>query len=195
MTKCKIIAPPCSREDIERDVKRLHQRVAPDVLAGQAFADVEWLFEVFIPIRLGIETDYVDLSYLGDGVLGFTDIQQRKSFVDSRLIDSEHIPTVRRCRATIAHEAGHCFMHAPILSSLNSHKTDFTIGFMRKTNGTIKAYENPEWQAWEWAMAYLMPKAQLIACHEKGYSINDMARRFDVNPSFVEVRMKRLKIK
>lgn len=47
--------------------------------------------------------------------LGYTDASAKTSDVDQSLIEVQDVVTERRCRATIAHESGHCILHVPIL--------------------------------------------------------------------------------
>jgi hypothetical protein len=51
---------------------------------------------------------------------------------------------------------------------------------------------DPEWQAWEFARALLMPKHLIVEYCNQELSLNEMAKHFDLNPAFVEVRLKTL---
>jgi hypothetical protein len=58
----------------------------------------------------------------------------------------------------------------------------------------LQAYENPEWQAWRFAGALLMPECCIRAAVNSKWSVQMMSRGFDVNPAFVKVRLNNLKI-
>jgi hypothetical protein len=70
----------------------------------------------FIEKRFGIVPSYDDLP---DGVLGFTEFSEKgvKAIVISRaLADEDGKPAERRVRSTLAHEAGHGFLHAHLFA-------------------------------------------------------------------------------
>jgi len=190
------LVPGLSRKKIEIKAVSLIRKLQPEALKGECPVDIEAIFDIDTPSLYGIETGYTDLSVLGSEVLGYTDASKKLSYVDRTLIDSKNAPTIRRCRSTIAHEVGHCFLHVPILNLFRSllFKNN-SEGLYRAKRTEIKAYQDPEWQAWEFARAILMPRHLICNYHERNYSIRDMAESFDLNPAFVEVRLKTLKIK
>jgi hypothetical protein len=190
------VVPGLSRREIEARAVTLLRKFQPEAFEGKCPADIEMIFEIYIRERYRIKTGYTDLSSLGQGVLGYTDAAKKISYVDKTLIDANDLPTVRRCRATVGHESGHCLYH---VSVLNFFKSSSLIGndegFYRRKRTEIKAYLDPEWQAWEFARAYLMPRHLIVNYYDRGYSVRDMAECFNVNPAFIEVRLKTLKIK
>ena len=110
------IVPGLSRKEIEAKAVSLLKEFQPEALRGECPVDIERFFELFAPEYCGVETGYTDLSFLGYGVLGYTDASKKISYVDKTLIDSNDIPTERRCRATVGHETGHCIYHVSLLS-------------------------------------------------------------------------------
>lgn len=187
--------PGLSRKKIEAKAVSLLREFQPEALRGECPVDIEQIFEFYIPEHCGIDTGYTDLSFLGSGVLGYTDASKKISYVDKTLIDPKDIVTERRCRATVGHETGHCIYHVSILNFFKSSLSkDDSTGLYRAERTEIKAYQDPEWQAWEFARAILMPSHLICNYHERNYSIRDMAESFDLNPAFVEVRLKTLKI-
>ncbi len=58
----------------------------------------------------------------------------------------------------------------------------------------MKAYVNPEWQAWRFAGALLMPACCVRAAVDAGWTKKMMSRAFDVNPAFIDVRLHDLKV-
>lgn len=79
----------------------------------------------YIEKRYQITPDY---RPLGAGILGatvFKDGQPADIYLSDAL-DQDHSPvTERRLRATLAHEAGHCFLHAPLFTADNATGTLF----------------------------------------------------------------------
>lgn len=65
---------------------------------------------------------------------------------------------------------------------------------LRYTQEEIKAYVNPEWQAWRFAGALLMPECRVRAAVDKRWTKKMIRLAFDVNPSFLDVRLRDLKI-
>jgi len=189
------LVPGLSRKKIEAKAVSLLREFQPEALRGECPVDIEQIFEFYVPEHYKIDTGYTDLSFLGSGVLGYTDASKKISYVDKTLIDSKDIATERRCRATVGHETGHCIYHVSILNFFKSSLfKDNSEGLYRAKRTEIKAYQDPEWQAWEFARAFLMPRHLILEYCEKDYSIRDMAGFFNVNPAFVEVRLKTLKI-
>jgi len=190
------VVPGLSRNKIEARAVSLLRELQPEAFKGECPVDIEAIYEFYIPEHCGIETGYTDLSFLGSGILGYTDAAKKISYVDKTLSDPNDTPTERRCRATVGHESGHCLYHVPILNFFkSSSREDESEWLYRAKRTEIKAYEDPEWQAWEFARACLMPRCLILQYCEKDYSIRDMAERFNVNPRFIEVRLKTLNIK
>lgn len=170
----------------------LLREVQPDVFRKEIPVEVDAIYEIYIREKCGIETGYTDLSLLGPDVLGYTDASRRRSFVDKSLIDTDDAVSLRRGRATIGHESGHCLYHVNVLNYFQSALADEGLVLHRADRSTLKAYEDPEWQAWEFARACLMPRILVSKYHDAGYSLHDMAEILDVNPAFMEVRLRKL---
>jgi hypothetical protein len=191
-----LVVPALSRKKIEDRAVSILREEQPEAFAGKCPVDIEMIYEIYVPERCRVKTMYTDLKPLGSGVLGYTDASKKISCVDKHLIDAIDIATERRCRATVGHEIGHCIYHVPILSFFKSssllHENE---GLYRRERTEIKPYLDPEWQAWEFARACLMPRHLIVKYCEKGYSIREMAKCFHVNPVFVEVRLNKLNIK
>jgi len=184
--------PPLSKDDIEVFSMALLREVQPDIFIQEIPVEIDAIYEIYIPAEYEIQTGYTDLSRLGSEVLGYTDATMRRSLVDRSLIDSDDIVLLRRGRATIGHESGHCLHHVNVLNYFQSLLADEGLKLNRTERSTLKAYEDPEWQAWEFARACLMPRILVTKYFEKGYSLYDMAEIFDVNRAFMEVRLRKL---
>lgn len=189
------VVAPRSKKDIEADVIRLLSDIQAEALCcDDSPVDVEIIFEDYIRERYGLVTGYTDLSIISPNILGYTDAGSSTSYVEKSLVNSDSQTTIRRLRATIAHEICHCVYHVAELKNFRS-SLSVTGGILfREEPSNIKAYVNPEWQAWHYAGALLMPKKRIIRYHERGYSIDVMADIFDVNQSFVKVRLNKLGI-
>jgi Zn-dependent peptidase ImmA (M78 family) len=79
----------------------------------------------------------------------------------------------RRLRATLAHKIGHCYLHfkdsrraRTMLKFLHDESSSLTM----YGQAEIKAYENPEWQAWRFAGALLMPECCVRAAVDKRWT-------------------------
>lgn len=83
-----------------------------------------------------------------------------------------------RDRFTIAHELGHLILHGPE-----------SIVFHRKENmESIKAYENPEWQANVFAAALLMPPDNVI-----NMTVEEIRQTYKVSKTAAEFHLKNVK--
>lgn len=195
LTNKVLAVAPKSKAAIEREVHLLLQDCQPSALDSESEVDVETIFEIDLPEMIsGLRTGYLDLSHLGPNVMGFTDAQEKVSFVHKDLYDATDLVTRRRFRATVAHEIAHCIYHLPILNFFKS----FSAGagkadLYRVDRKKIKAYEDPEWQAWKYAGAILMPQKRVQSLLDEGLNEYDLAKIFNVNPAFVRARLGALK--
>ncbi len=188
-----IAVPGRSKVEIDRSAALFLSEFQPAAIKKPGPVDVESLFEIVMQEKYGIETGYTDLSHLGPGVLGYTDAASKTSYVDKSLSDADDLPAKRLFRSTVAHEIKHCIKHVQILNLFRSIcKDKDDDGLYRREKSDIKPYEDPEWQAWVFAGALLMPQRHILDLHRRGSSIEEMAGIFDVNPAFVRSRLKRL---
>jgi len=188
-----IVVPGLSKRKIEHIALGLLTEIQPEALNQDVPVDVESLYEFHVPERCGIKICYTDLSKLGPGILGYTDARYRMSFVDKTLSDSPERAMSRRFRTTVVHESFHCLHHVPLLQHFISisHRHDDT-RLYRVEKSKVRPFEDPEWQAWEFARVYLMPTQRTMNYYQRGLSVRQMADIFDVNPIFVEVRLKKM---
>jgi len=195
-TKVPIVAP-LSRKQIEEDA-RVFLKKFSSALKYPSSVDVEKIYEIILPkIIDGLNTGYVDLSKIGPNVMGYTDASKKVSYVDIKLyelsIERPRSVEARRFRATVAHEIGHCFYHIHQLETFKSFSGNEDGVFLRAYRSEIPAYRDPEWQAWEYASALLMPSQHVFTLLSQGKDIYELAEIFDVNPAFVKARIKKLK--
>ncbi len=191
------VVPPMKSSAIEKKAEALLHYFYPNELRQLLPIPVDHFFELIIPsIIENFKTSYTDLQMLGICAEGYTNAEQRISIVDKSLADDTSKKGWRRFRATVGHEAGHCILHVPLrrwqasLSLLGRG--------MKRERSTMKAYEDPEWQAWRFAHAFCMPACQvkkavsLYGVDSKG--IISLVDLFDMNKSFVVTRLKMLKL-
>jgi hypothetical protein len=157
--------------------------------------DVERFFDCELEGRTGIEPVY---ESLGGGLEGYTDTAGMKCVICSELASyGKNDGQRRRLRATLAHEIGHCFLHvedSQRARTMLKFLHDESVSQQMYRQEDLQAYENPEWQAWRFAGALLMPECCIRAAVNNKWSVQMMSRGFDVNPAFVKVRLNNLKI-
>ncbi len=189
------VVRPQSKAGLNKKAEKYLAQLQPEVLVNDSGVDVEAFFEIDIPDLFGIETGYRDLSSefgLCKSVLGYTNCKEKISYIDKSLSDAFDPTTTGRYRATVAHEIGHCILHVSYLNFESSSQGASKDLLFRK-DIHMKAYENPEWQAWEFAGALLMPRKRVIRYLKANLPISQMARAFGVNPAFMKVRLSKLK--
>ncbi len=188
-------ASPLSRRKIEKDTQKVLKDFCPKALEEFIPLDIEKMFEQYIPKRFNVATAYKELSF---GIHGYTDPNELKSAVSVKLVDSDDIATIRFGRSTIGHEIGHIILHA-----FQFKRKNLELKFFHDNNHSksllfrqeeIKIYENPEWQAWEFCKSLFLPEKLCYESFEKGMQIRDIAEIVNLNPAFVEVRLKNLKL-
>lgn len=174
--------------------KRLKRDI--DLYAGQfnnkhTSFDIIEFFDIDLESIANVTTDYRKLP---QGIHGYTNVQTRECIISVDIADG--LFGERYYRTTVAHEVGHALMHvsdyqfcrdmAPLA---NNGKE---VMLFRKEE--IKPWHDPEWQAWYFAGALLMPEKAVKCLISNGCNIYDLANHFNVNPAFVKVRLDKLKL-
>ena len=191
------LAEARSGEQIEAIASEIVQSFQPQAAVMVSAFDVERFFDCELKERTQVEPDYL---YLGEGLYGYTDIEKMKCYISRELADSanEVVHQKRFLRSTQAHEIGHCVLHVQ-----EFRQTKAILKFMhddKHANLTlhdqdeIKVYRNPEWQAWRFAGALLMPAQCVMAAVRAGWTKKKMSNAFEVNPAFIDVRLRTLKV-
>ncbi len=92
-----------------------------DLMCVQELKKADCLPQEIEPVRIDrfIEKHYTGIRYddLGEGVLGCTSFLPTgriEAVIISSRLDDNRVPSERRLRATLAHEAGHCMLHASL---------------------------------------------------------------------------------
>ena len=184
-----------SRKRIEQFAQKVLKDFCPNSLNELVPLDIEEMFEQYIPKRFGIDTGYEEMSL---GIHGYTDPNKLRSMVSPEFLDTEDLPTIRFGRSTIGHEIGHAILHAKQFKRKN-----LDLRFLHDDNHSkpmlfrqeeLKPYENPEWQAWEFCKSIFLPESVLLEATENNLDIKQISDRVNLNPAFVEVRLRNLKL-
>ena len=186
-------ASPRSKADIESLALSIIQAYQPGVLnKGERF-EIERFFDCELEALTRVSTDYQKLS---DEIYGYTDSEDMVCVISSALADDHR--KEKFYRSTMAHEVGHAVMHVrdyrrmkAFLRSVN--KKNHQLCVYREEE--IILYQNPEWQAWRFAGAILMPDPAFKSAVRRGSNVNDLSKRFGVNPKFVQSRLKALDLR
>jgi IrrE N-terminal-like domain len=193
MARMVVKASPKSGAQIEAAALNLIQKYQPGVLIQPQPFDVERFFENHLESFTGVRSMYQELY---PPVHGYTDSDQMVSVVSSVLADDPN--KLNFFRATVAHEIGHAVQHVPEfrrrkeLLKLIHDSEDVSLRMFRKDQ--IRAYEDPEWQAWRFAKALLMPAVTVRMAGDAGISHNEMSLAFQVSVPFVRSRLRDLKL-
>jgi hypothetical protein len=185
-----------SRRRIEKVAQTVLKDFCPEMLEGLLPLDVERLYETYIPKRFGVITGYAELA---SGIHGFTNPTRLESAVSIALVESKDRATIRFGRSTLGHEAGHCVLHAHQFKKRNEmraflHDGDHAAGQRLFRKEEVKAYEDPEWQAWWFCKSLFLPKPVLVEEIAKGTTVRQIAETVNLNPAFVEVRLRNLQL-
>lgn len=197
MSHSLIRVRPRSGQEIELISSNVIKSFQPEALIMVQRFDVERFFELELKNQTNLEPDFLDLP---EGLEGYTDFEQMECVISSKLAEynDEDMVKRRRLRATQAHEIGHCFLHVEDAR----RNRDNQRRFLHDENSSLKLYkpneielyENPEWQAWRFASSLLMPEICFRTAIQRNWTKVLMKRAFDVNPSFINVRLKELKV-
>lgn len=186
-------AKPRSNSDIEALTMKIVTHFQPAVLNDHKEFNTEEFFDLDLERLTGVATDYQQLD---PGIYGYTDTQKNLCVISRDLADD---PQNRNYyRSTAAHEIGHAVLHVrdykirrAILHSV--HKKGHNE--LRLYNESeIPLYKNPEWQAWRFAGALLMPACVFRDAVNYGKPLKALSQQFGVNQSFVMTRARALKI-
>lgn len=182
-----------NRKQIQAITHHILLATSPRALCGEEPVDVESIFELYIPKKFKIATEYQDLSRLGPNVLGFTDAKSKMSLVDLNLYSSDLPVGRRRSRTTTGHEIGHCVIHVPVLAAFSSSCRDESeLSLYRREASKLQPWQEPEWQAWEFCRNLLMPVELVKRYVAEGKTPREMSQLFDVNKCFVDSWLRKL---
>lgn len=185
-----------SWEAIELDAELFLSECEPQALLAPVEVNVERIFEFklqdFMKSHFGLsfEVGYFDLSEFGHGVQGHTNAEAKCCYIDSTLSDSaDNSSTHRFFRSTIGHEIYHCIKHVPQVRGFSSTLKNERGSLYRKKS-SIPVYQNPDIQADTFSGALLMPRKTLLPLLADGAQIPDLVNVYNVNPAFVNSRLR-----
>lgn len=184
--------PGMSGAQVEALATDILRNFQPDALQGASAFDIERFVDLHLESVTGVQPDYQELP---PGIDGMTD--QNRMVINLALAESHK--SRRYLRSTMAHETGHALIHVPVLRKYGASQIFEQISpknnkiqlYRRKD---LKPYEDPEWQAWRFARALMMPENVIRHLVREGLPVWELARHFDINVPFVETRLRELKL-
>lgn len=192
MSRHLVPAKPRSSANIDSLALNIVQKYQSGMLNNEERFDIERFFDCDLEGLTKVKTGY---RLLESGIHGYTDSEDMISIISVDLMDDPWEEFF--CRSTMAHETGHAILHVwdyrrkkAILKSI--HDENHTLRNYREEE--IITYKNPEWQAWRFAGALLMPEPAFREAVVDGLGKRDLSQRFGVNPAFIKSRAKALKI-
>jgi Zn-dependent peptidase ImmA (M78 family) len=174
MSKHPIVVSPLSRDSIESIAMRVRGVFQLDDTQA---VNMLYLIELGLPELLpNFEYEIVPDAELGDAE-ATTSMTKQVIRISQSCYDHAR-QGVSRYAFTLAHELGHLFLHTGRPASL--------------ARGTaIKPYVDPEWQADNFAAAFLMPKNGVLQCR----SVAEIVQKYGVSKQAAQIRAKTLKMR
>lgn len=195
MAQKVLAAAPRKGIDIDHLAHEMVGKYQPEVLNGNIAFDVEEFFEFDLEDICGVKADYRELP---PGIYGVTDSERRECIISAELMHRLRESDKFFVRSTIAHEVYHAMIHVPefrkkraILKSINDNQ-HASLCLYRQED--VPIFMNPEWQAFRFGGALLMPAAPFKAAIKNGAGVRDLSDLFKVNPANVRSRAKALKL-
>jgi hypothetical protein len=194
LTEFVFVVPPVSMAAIEVVGEELLKQFQPSALQRPEPVDILQWVDQFLP-KYGIHVSPASVEELGD-LAGATDPtgEDEIDILIAEEVWEGLLHGGRRAnfaRATIAHEIGHAVLHVPVIRRrLSSPQRRAMLA--RTERGRIKAFTDPEWQAWALAGCILMPRRtiEMIAA----ISASAMASIYQVSEAMAHSHLKRLRI-
>lgn len=192
MSRKIVPARPRSSKKIEATAMTIIRELQPGVLTNGEQFDIERFFDCHLEDITGVATDY---QHLDNGIFGYTDSEEMVCVISRDLAEDRFQNNF--CRSTTAHECGHAILNVKdyrvmraVLRSI--HGKDHQVRMYREQD--IVVYRNPEWQAWRFAGAILMPESTFVRAVNGGAGEKELSKMFGVNPAFVRTRARALKL-
>lgn len=190
--------PPQSMKRIEILAQAFLAELAPAALEAPQPLDLEHLIERVLP-QFGVR------FYPGDR----REMGRREAYTDPFSSDGIEIlleeaqwydlfsggPRSHRARATAAHELSHAILHVPELRRMRAERgSEEELLLARKARRKLKAYEDPEWQAWAMAGCLLVPRRTLEMIPVAKRDLWTLADTYRVSSAMMRSHLKRLKL-
>lgn len=187
---------PLSIGAIEELARVVLAQLAPEMLLAPRALDVLHLVDQELP-RHGIHVLPASREELGDRH-GATDPSGADDDDVDILVDEDTWaqleaggPGAYHARTTVCHEIGHALLHVPILR----RRLLLTNGLARVRRGALKAYEDPEWQAWTFTGAILMPRTTIamVAGSDVALTPETLSTTYEVSVKMARARLKQIR--
>ena len=185
---------PLSVAALEEVGRVFLEQLAPEVLSTPQALNVIKLVDDVLP-QFGVHVLPASREELGHRA-GATDPKgdREVDILVSEDVWDDLLKPAPRCyfaRTTICHEIGHAVLHVPVLR----RRLLLTDGLARVERRSLRAYEDPEWQAWTFAGCLLMPSPALRILSEFGeaLTLDHVSSTFEVSLKMARSHLTRLK--
>lgn len=181
---------PRKTQDIANVAEQALAVLQPEVLLGPRAVDLVALIEGPLE-EIGIFFSPDDSDELGGTRLAKTEFGAIGE-INVILLQSQWDDLFRggrrafQPRATCAHELGHVVLHIP---EVRRNMAAFARQAMKKRTELLP-FREPEWQAWTFADAFLMPVTTL--CTVKHRPVHEISDIYQVSNRFARAALKRL---
>ena len=185
---------PMSGKQIDQLATAYISYSQPEILKKPAPFDVHRFVDTELEDLTGVMPVYT--RDLPPEIYGLTDSAENRLEIQESLAEDPY--QEKFFRSTLAHESGHCIIHVPQLRKINrvqvfrQEKEGGGIQLYRKDD--IPLYCNPEWQAFRFGGALLVPEGPLRMMLADGANYSEIANMFNIHLPFLRSRMKALKL-
>jgi hypothetical protein len=186
--------PPLSMAIIEQVGVRMLEEFAPEMLQAAGPLDIVTLIDRTLP-GYGVHFYPASAIELEDRMAATDPSGDRETIVLLRHDLYEELyeggRAAHRARATVAHELAHVVLHVPVIrrrlkSPLGAHLLN------RVERRQLRAFEDPEWQAWALGGSLLMPRATVTKVQP--FSVTEIGARYGVSEGMARSHLKRLRL-
>lgn len=182
---------PLSKAALESISRDILLRFDPEALNAPKKLDVESLIDTFLMSSFGWSLDVQ--TDLPPDILGISD-PKNQSIRLSEDTYQRILAGDGRARFTGCHEFGHVALHRGEMTERMITFGESNEMLFRNATSSLRAFENPEWQADYLAGALLMPKnaVQILTQTNRMNRVSAMVASFGVSIQAAEVRLKKL---
>ncbi len=169
-------------------------QLAPEALAKPGPLNVLDLVDTRLP-QFGVHVCPATREEIGnrDGATDPKGAEEINILVSESVWDALESPAPKShyTRTTVCHEIGHAILHVPVLR----RRLLLNDALARIQRIRLRAYEDPEWQAWAFAGAILMPSATLRMLQMQSNRLTPelVGQTFEVSTSMAHSHLRRLK--
>lgn len=186
---------PLSTATVEEIGRCFLDQLVPVTLSKPQPLDVLGLVDKCLP-RFGIHVCPASREEIGDRH-GATDpwgSEEINILIDEKIWDDLEldVPNSHFAKTTVCHEIGHAVLHVPVLR----RKLLIDKVLARIQRKRLRAYEDPEWQAWMFAGSILIPSVTLRMLQEQHNQLTAdlVGNVYGVSSSMAQSHLQRLKL-